>query len=294
MIRYYFLEALEPTLLYGFVTGLLGLVVSLHYGGVHVFLGFLAIMGSVIVQASVNILDDYFDFEIGIDRETVKTKFSGGSKFIVNNSISPKAVLSMGLALVAIAFLIGAYLLSKTIIILPLIVFGGLSTLLYAKYLVRLPFMAEVITFLNFTFIAIGTFIITLNGIGFLIPALFSFIPIGMSVGVAVIVNSVPDQVIDKKFGRKSGIVLFKNNKTRSKYYLLWQIAIIAILSSGIVLNMLPYLFILVILAFIISSVHTYHGIRSYKTPIQYEKYMGFSNIAILAASILMVISYVV
>lgn len=72
-------------------------------------LGVLAVLGAVILHAGGNLISDYHDFKYGVDREGVP-----GSDNLTSGRFSIKQVLIFGLVLVAIATLLGFFLLEQT------------------------------------------------------------------------------------------------------------------------------------------------------------------------------------
>ena len=78
-IKHYIIEVFEPTLFFGLLAALLGVAASWHYGTLKFSDGILAVIGIILAQIAVNLIDDYTDFSSGLDSDTEKTKFSGGS-----------------------------------------------------------------------------------------------------------------------------------------------------------------------------------------------------------------------
>ena len=167
------------------------------------------------MQIAVNLIDDYEDYSSGLDKETVKTKFSGGSELLTKKLIKPRYVLAIGVIAFILAALIGVYLISKDIVLLPIALVGGVSALFYAKYLSKVPLLSEPLTGLNFALVCFGCFIAAGGSLGS--AALFSFagIAAGFQVAVAVIVNYMPDRRSDRKHGRMGMVVLINSNGKR-------------------------------------------------------------------------------
>src|SRR5271155_1725128 len=111
MFKHYLQEALEPTLLFGSLNCILGIIVASFYTKIDILTAILLIVGIFFAHISVNVLDDYVDYKRGIDSETTKTKFSGGSSLIVNGSLKAEQVLLLGLFSFVIAAIIGIYLI---------------------------------------------------------------------------------------------------------------------------------------------------------------------------------------
>ena len=89
----------------------LGITVALLDGYFNLVHGTLTLIGIVCIHASVNVLNDYFDFKSGIDTATTPTPFSGGSRVLPENLLTPRSVLIGGIILLAIGSLIGLYFL---------------------------------------------------------------------------------------------------------------------------------------------------------------------------------------
>ncbi|MDE1762595.1 MAG: prenyltransferase, partial [Candidatus Micrarchaeota archaeon] len=160
MIKDYLGAMFEPTLLFGICASLIGISAALYYSHLNLQLAVLVVMGVVFAQMAVNMVDDYTDFKRGIDSETVKTKFSGGSNVLTDGKMRPKELLGLGVAAAIAAGAIGAFLLGSAPAILPIIAIGGISIFLYAAFLVRIPFLAEPLTALNFALIPLGSYIV--------------------------------------------------------------------------------------------------------------------------------------
>ncbi|NOZ09983.1 MAG: prenyltransferase [Gammaproteobacteria bacterium] len=82
-----------------------------HVSGnsVDMVLALLTLIAAVLVHAGVNVLNDYYDAVNGTDENNTQRiyPFTGGSRFIQNGIFSPQHCLKFGLALIAVAVLIG-------------------------------------------------------------------------------------------------------------------------------------------------------------------------------------------
>ncbi|MDE1825769.1 MAG: prenyltransferase [Candidatus Micrarchaeota archaeon] len=291
MIKYYLEELLEPTILFGIFSALLGLSAALYYSHFNWPLAILVVLGVALAHISVNLVDDYTDYKKGIDKETIKTKFSGGSKVLSSGKIKPRALLGLAIALALMAGAIGLFLLSVNIILLPIIVIGAITIFFYAAYLVRVPFLAEPITALNFTLISVGSFIVAYGSGAMLHNALFAMIPAGMMVGIILMLNSIPDKSVDKKYGRRSGVVILGTREKIAVYYLAWEAAACIIILYGIISRALPATFLITLLTVPIA-LKVYGGIRNYKSPALHEKTMGTGALFTLGFILLCSVSY--
>ena len=291
-LRYYLIETFEPTLLYGLLWGALGVAAAVAGGGSEILFGLLAVGGVVSAQIGVNLLDDYFDYKVGIDKETTKTKFSGGSILVAEKKVSTRYLAYGGMAFSLLALLAGIRIILGIPSIIPIVIIGGISVLFYARYMVKVPFLAEIITALNFTLIPVGAYAVTMGSFYGISHPLLAFIAVGMFVGNAIIVNGLPDRKPDKKHGRRSGVVLLRNNRSIGRYHLVWRFATLFFLGLGVLLGYLPTLDIIAFAAFLLISLYVYNGIITYKNPASYEKYMGVNSLSFFALTFILLIAY--
>ena len=285
MIKEYLIEIFEPSLLFGLLCSLIGLSAAVYLNfTVGVTLGIIAIIGVVIAQIAVNLIDDYVDYKIGIDKETIKTKFSGGSSLVVDKKISTKGILIIAIIALLISGGLGFYLLEFLNIgifylILALIFFGGISVIFYAKYFTRVPFFSEPFVTICFAVIGLGVYLITSNTFTNALEIfLLVCIPSGLQVGVAMIANELPDKKADKKYGRRNMVIMLSNQKGSSGLYFLFQAIGYLLLGYGMVEKFLPLTF-LILFALIPGMYLVGRGIENYKDPKTHEKVMGLNSI---------------
>ena len=297
MIKDYLRETFEPTILYGLLCGLLGLVAAYRYNpiGFSLALGVLAAVGVMIAQISVNVLDDYVDFKSGLDSETDKTPFSGGST--LGKALKPKYVLVIGIAALLIALAIGVYLV--TVVpnpILMLMLFGGAVVILYARFITHIPFLAEPATAASFVLAGVGTFILAYNGTGWtaMLPvALLIFLAAGIQPAMALTVNEVPDRIPDRKFGRRSGIVMVRTNRGAALFYSVFYAVAYGALLYGVLTSALPVQF-LIALMMLVPNYIVVKGILEYKNAKGFVKTMAFNALMTMAFILLLLILFAV
>jgi 1,4-dihydroxy-2-naphthoate octaprenyltransferase len=291
MLKHYLAEALEPTLLFGILCCILGIIVASFYVKVNLSTAILLLIGVFFAHISVNVIDDYVDYKRGIDAETIKTNFSGGSSLIVNGSLKPRNVLLLGLGAFVIAAIIGTYLIVQHPIAIPFVVVGGVTILLYASHMVNVPYLAEPITAINFTLIGLGSFVVATSSTLHLLPAFLVTFPAGCMVGIALLANEMPDREIDKKHGRRSGVVMLDSNKKSAYYYLAFETISYASIAYGVIARIIPYTESIVFLLTPIVAI-CFLAIKNYSNPKSFEKYMGFNAIHSLLLPLFLIIGY--
>src|SRR5512142_1607549 len=76
--RVWFLETRPQFLLLSLVLAFLGTAIAWNAGHFNIGFALLAGGGLVVAHASVNVINDWFDFRSGVDKKTQRTPFSGG------------------------------------------------------------------------------------------------------------------------------------------------------------------------------------------------------------------------
>jgi 1,4-dihydroxy-2-naphthoate octaprenyltransferase len=294
MIRHYIEEVFEPSLILGFLSAMIGVAAASHYGAINLFFSFLTVTGVVLSQMSVNLINDYYDFKSGMDREqlNIHTKFSGGSRMVGSGKVSHMHALYIGLFAAAVAGVIGIYLaLSVDLILLPLIAIGAISVFTYTKYFTKFPLLPEPLAMLGFVLMAVGSFIVAHGSTSGLSTAIFALIPGGMLGGIQLLVNEVPDAEIDKKYGRKHAVIVLNSERRVAAYYSLLQLTTFALVLFGVFSNYLPMAMLAVLITLpVVYSVA--NGMLNYKNPQGYEKYMGSNVMATVLYLLIIIISY--
>src|SRR3989304_4874428 len=87
-----------------------GLAISWwHIGQIDILYAIMTMGGVVSLHASVDLLNDYWDFKRGIDTQTQRTKMSGGTGVLPEGLLQPNQVYRAGLGFLIIGALIGSY-----------------------------------------------------------------------------------------------------------------------------------------------------------------------------------------
>ncbi|MDE1854886.1 MAG: prenyltransferase [Candidatus Micrarchaeota archaeon] len=288
----YVSEVLEPTLLLAFLISLVGIAAAASYGGISYANSFLVVVGSVLAQMSVNLTNDYHDYASGLDRESAKTKFSGGSRLVASGAVKHKDVLFIGIAAAAIAGIIGLYLaFAVSLWILALIAIGAVAIFAYTKYITRFPLLPEPFVMFAFVLVGMGSYAVAHGSFTGIYAALPTIIPAGVLGGIALLANEVPDAEIDKKFGRRHAVIVFNSNRKTSAYYIGLEAFTYALVLYGVIRSILNPFFLLVFVTLPVAA-YVGVGIMKYRNPQSYEKYMAANITAIFVYQALLVIAY--
>jgi 1,4-dihydroxy-2-naphthoate octaprenyltransferase len=200
-LKVWFLETRPQFLLLSVALVLLGTAMSFHQGHFDWLKFALTTLGMVLAHASVNILNDYFDYKSGIDIATTRTPFSGGSGLLPAGMLQPKGVYAFGLGCLFAALLIGMYL---TVVsgwqILPLIVLGGVVIYFYTSYLTKW-LAGEIWAGLGLgTLPVLGTYFVQTGS--YSSEALVASLAPGFLTANLLLLNEFPDLAADREAGR--------------------------------------------------------------------------------------------
>ncbi|MBE0593415.1 MAG: prenyltransferase, partial [Gemmatimonadales bacterium] len=98
-----------------------------------------ALLGLVALHMAVNSLNEWSDLRTGIDLETERTPFSGGSGTLPQGELSSRSALVFGLASAAVGLAVGLWFLNRLgTVLLPIMVIGAVCVLTYTNVLARI------------------------------------------------------------------------------------------------------------------------------------------------------------
>jgi len=185
----------------------------------------LLLIGSVLAHASVNLFNEYSDHLTGIDKNTHRTPFSGGSGMINSGFTNPSAVLAAAIGTLLIGGAIGIYFaLTAHWSIFLIIAIGIFSIVAYTPLLTKLM-LGELFSGLTLgTLVVLGTFIALTATPGQSLESLLPFevimisIPPGILTALLLLLNQFPDAEADKKGGRKHLVIKLGAQKAAYVY----------------------------------------------------------------------------
>ena len=196
----------------------LGLVINWwQTGTIEIFDAILIMCGVLSLHASVDLLNDYWDFKRGIDTATQRTKMSGGTGVLPEGLLKPKQVYAAGIIFLLVGAAIGTYFVFTDGIIIGLILaFAVLSVYFYSTKIVDWG-LAEIFIVIKGTMIVIGTCFIQTTQITE--SAILGGIVVGILSSFVLFITSFPDHDADKAKGRKTLVISLGMQKACS---ILW------------------------------------------------------------------------
>jgi len=225
----------------------LGLSLAWYAGSsIDIFHALLTFAGVISLHASVDLLNDYWDFKRGIDTKTKRTKMSGGTGVLPEGLLKPKSVYLAGIGFLILGAIIGIYFVMIFGITIGLILgFAILSVYFYSTKIVNWG-LAEVFVTIKGTLIVVGTFFIQSQGIDDF--SIFAGIVVGLLSSLVLFVTSIPDHDIDKEKGRRTLIIIFgKSNSVKT--FSIFPILIYGVIIFGVMTGLFPVYSLIVLLA---------------------------------------------
>ena len=171
----------------------------------------LTLLGIACLHASIDLLNDYWDFARGIDKDTKRTKFSGGSGVLPDKILTPRVVYIAGIVFLCIGAIVGIYfVMVRGIIIVFILTFAIVSIYFYSTKVVNMG-LGEVIIIIKGMLIVQGTYYVQTPEISD--TALYNGLIVGLLSAIVLFVNSFPDFEADKRHGRRTLVVLIGKKK---------------------------------------------------------------------------------
>jgi 1,4-dihydroxy-2-naphthoate polyprenyltransferase len=183
----------------------------------------LIILGTIAAHVSVNLFNEYSDYRTGIDFNTNRTPFNGGSGMMVQGFTRPLVVLGAAIGTLLFALSIGIYYSFTSHWSLFLIIgIGALSIVSYtdvlAKYL-----LGELFAGISLgSLVVIGTYVALTGSYSTSIEQVVPLevwlisIPPGILTALILFLNEFPDLEADKQGGRNHLLIRF--GRTISAY----------------------------------------------------------------------------
>ena len=199
----------------------------------------LTFVGIIALHASVDLLNDYWDFKRDIDKKTKRTKFSGGTGVLPEGLLQPNEVYRVGLIFLIIGSSVGGYFIfEKGITIAVTLAFAIISIYFYSTKIVNSG-LGEIFVAIKGSMIVLGTFFVQTSHIT--MEPIFGGIVVGVLSSLVLFVNSFPDFDADKAVGRKTLVIMLGKKKASNAVWI-FPIIVYGIIVSGIVLHVLPIL----------------------------------------------------
>jgi 1,4-dihydroxy-2-naphthoate octaprenyltransferase len=250
----------------------------------------LTYFGIMCLHISVDLLNDYSDFKRGIDTNTKRTRYSGGTGVIPENLINPRLIYCVGVVFLILGGLTGLYFVTiKGIVILILLSFAIISIYFYSTNIVNAG-LGELFVAIKGCMIVMGSYFIQSDTID--LTSIFVGIIIGLLSAVVLLVTSFPDYEADKKSGRRT-VVILSGKQNSVKIFAGLIIVTCGMIIGGAIFNVIP-LFSTIGLLSIPFAVKAIYKLKRFNDTSQLVSSMANSIIYSRICGLLLAISFII
>ncbi len=218
-MKIFLLNAVQPKfLVVGILPVLVGSAVGFSCSGTFDWLLFLlSLIAMAFIHAGSNLNNDYFDHLSRADWENSNpTEFSGGSRFIQDGLLSPKAIILMSLVLYCFGAAVGVVicLITQSVFILSLGIVGVLGGFFYTAKPVQLCYrgLGEISIACLFGILPVcGAYWLQCDNVD--PTVIWPAIIMSGHVFLIILINEFPDFDPDTKVGKKTLLVKIAPSK---------------------------------------------------------------------------------
>jgi len=290
----WFKEVRAPFLLIPAIFVPVGLAIAWDHGGINLLTALMTLIGALAMHASVNMLNDYFDFKSGLDLATTRTPFSGGSGVLPAGKLTPTSVLYAGLGTLGIGLGIGLYFVYSLAFDPVLITILALATLSVVGYssLISHWGLGELMAGASFgPLLVLGTYYLQTRAVT--AEPILVGTSLGILVAAILYINEFPDTPADEQTGRRHLVVRWGKSKAAYRFQIVMASSY-AIIVGGVVAGLVTPLALISLLALpsAWSACRTLN--RNYDKTNELIPGMASTVMATLLTGVLVFVAYVV
>ena len=270
----------------------LGTAIAAYEGFFHWGHFLLAMIGSILVHMTVNVINDYYDYVSGIDLNTQRTPFSGGSGVLTSYLLKPKQAFWFATICLLIAMVIGFYfVMVRGWLLFPLLLVAGFSAYFYNVYLAKW-LVGELFAGLNFgPLLVLGSYYVQTGKYSW--EALVASLAPGMLTANLLFLNEFPDREADQKGGRKHLVIILGKEDARI-LFVAFLVASYLCIIIGVLTKMMPVVTLIGLLTIVFGWKAAKGALKHYNDTLQLVPVLGANVITILGTQALLAIGYVI
>ena len=252
----------------------------------------LAMIGSILVHMTVNVINDYYDYRDGIDLNTQRTPFSGGSGILPLNLLKPKQAFWFATFCLLIAMVIGFYfVMVKGWLLFPLLLIAGFSAYFYNVYLAKW-LMGEIFAGLSFgPLLVLGSYYVQTGRYSW--ETLFASLAPGILTANLLFLNEFPDREADQKGGRKHLVISLGKKDASYLFVALLTVSYLCII-VGVLTKMMPVLTLIGLGTIGFGWKAAKGALKYYDNTQKLVPILGANVITILGTQALLAVGYVI
>lgn len=235
-------------LLASLIAAVTGIAISIwKYNIFDPFYAVLTISGVICLHASVDLLNDYWDYKKGIDTITKRTKFSGGTGVLPDKLLTPRAVFFAGVIFLLLGTILGIYFITvRGLVILLILIFATFSIYFYSTNIANAG-LGEIFVTIKGALVVLGSFYVQTGNID--PTAVFVGVIIGLLSATVLLVNSFPDYTADKTMGKKTlTVILGKEQAVKALAGII--VLIYSLITIGVLTKIAPVYTIVSLISF--------------------------------------------
>ena len=252
----------------------------------------LALLGALLAHISVNTLNEYFDFKSGLDFETIKTQFSGGSGALPQNPNMVGTVLTVAVTSSIALLMIGSFFvwLYGTGIV-PIGITGLVLIATYTGWINKHPFICLIAPGLGFGFLMVAGTQFVLQGQYTALSWLVAVVPFFL-VNNLLLLNQYPDIKADANAGRNHFPIAYGVNRSNMVYGF-FTLATAAIIIGYVLTGLLPVFSLIALLPMPLAFFSLYGAVKHGEAIGKFPQYLGANVAVTILTTLLLGISLV-
>lgn len=291
----YFLSIRPQFIFTSFVCWLIGVSFAFYKGADNYLNSFLALLAALFFHATVNALNELFDYLRGNDTIEYSTDYSGGGGYLVKGIITPFEMANFAIILLIISLFISVYfVINYPVVIIPGII-GLAMVLLYTPFL-KPKGLGEIAMILGFASTTLGSYIVSFdnnvvnNYLSF--DVIFILLIAGFWKSSVLLINEFPDYENDKKVNSLNWVVRFGRKKA-AILFLFENFVIYLSIILAVFLRVFPIYSLVSLLGIFVSfynflKSYNYNSLSEHIKPMEYQVKLGYFLSFVLAFSFLL------
>jgi 1,4-dihydroxy-2-naphthoate octaprenyltransferase len=248
--------------------------------------------GSILVHMTVNVINDYHDYVDGIDLNTQRTPFSGGSGVLPLNLLKPRQAFWFGTICLLMAMVIGFYfVMVKGWALFPLLLLAGFAAYFYNIYLSKW-FMGEIFAGVGFgPLLVLGSYYAQTGRYSW--EALVASLAPGILTSNLLFLNEFPDWEADRKGGRRHFVISLGKKDASYLFVTLLTVSYLCII-VGVLTKMMPVLTLIGLGTIGFGWKAARGALKYYDNTEKLVPILGANVITILGTQALLAVGYVI
>jgi 1,4-dihydroxy-2-naphthoate octaprenyltransferase len=270
----------------------LGTAIAAYEGYFHFGHFLLAMVGSLLVHMTVNVINDYHDYVDGIDLNTQRTPFSGGSGVLPLDLLKPRQAFWFGTICLLIAMVIGFYfVMVKGWFLFPLLLLAGFCAYFYNVYLSKWH-IGEIFAGLCFgPLLVLGSYYVQTGRYGW--ETLVASLAPGILTSNLLFLNEFPDWEADRKGGRRHFVISLGKRDASYLFVALLTASYLCII-IGVLSRMMPVLTLIGLATIGFGWKAAKGALKYYDDTEKLVPVLGVNVITILGTQALLAVGYMI